>query len=127
MPFVFHEQSLVNKVDAECCSSYSETRQSALESVPPSERAGISPCFSVPCRQSTIGNLLQTTSSVTNALFHGSFEGWPDAAANLRGSNPVMLPRGGAIAVYRGPLADLGAQKRQQARVENHCNLLELL
>lgn len=105
MPIAFHEQSLVDKVDAECCSSYSETRQSTLESIPPGKRPSISPRLSMRYRQPTIGNLSQLINSVTNALFHGSFEGWPDAAANLRGSKPVMLPRGGAIAVYKSSLA----------------------
>jgi hypothetical protein len=87
---VFHEEVLVGAVSGESNSCNAQAGEGALESVPPAELSCVPPALTIPI-VSTKFRAICTESGYTDALSQGSYRGWPAAAANFRGSKPVMF------------------------------------
>jgi hypothetical protein len=87
---LLHEQVLVGAVSGESDSCNTQTGEGALESVPPAELPCVSPPLTIP-NVSYPCCVVCSQSEGTDALSQGSYRGWPAAAANFRGSKPVMF------------------------------------
>ena len=93
MMIIFHEEVLVRAVHRESYCSSAQAWESALEPIVPREWTRVPPLFSVEPYISKI--LRKPVDEVPYARAHGSLAGMPADCANLRGSKPVTLGRGG--------------------------------